>query len=85
VLVGFAAETEEVIARAREELKAKKCDLVVANKVGAPGAGFGGDTRRVALVSQTELGEIEVPKEKVAGAILDWVVPVRDSSRPRPS
>jgi phosphopantothenoylcysteine decarboxylase/phosphopantothenate--cysteine ligase len=85
VLVGFAAETEEVIARAREKLKAKKCDLVVANKVGAPGAGFGGDTNRVALVSQTELAEIEGPKEKVAEAILDWILPVLDSRRPRPT
>jgi phosphopantothenoylcysteine decarboxylase/phosphopantothenate--cysteine ligase len=85
VLVGFAAETEEVITRAREKLKTKKCDLVVANKVGAPGAGFGGDTNRVALVSQTELAEIEGPKEKVAEAILDWIVPVLDHRRPRPA
>jgi phosphopantothenoylcysteine decarboxylase/phosphopantothenate--cysteine ligase len=85
VLVGFAAETEEVIARAREKLKSKRCDLVVANKVGAPGAGFGGDTNRVALVSQAELAEIEGPKEKVAEAILDWIVPVLDQRRPRPT
>jgi phosphopantothenoylcysteine decarboxylase/phosphopantothenate--cysteine ligase len=85
VLVGFAAETEEVIARAREKLKTKRCDLVVANKVGSPGAGFGGDTNRVALVTQTELAEIEGTKEKVAEAILDWIVPVLDSRRPRPS
>jgi phosphopantothenoylcysteine decarboxylase/phosphopantothenate--cysteine ligase len=85
VLVGFAAETEEVIARAREKLKAKRCDLVVANKVGAPGAGFGGDTNRVALVTQAELAEIEGPKEQVAEAILDWIVPVLDHRRPRPA
>jgi len=84
VLVGFAAETEEVIARAREKLRRKRCDLVVANKVGAPGAGFGGDTNRVALVSATELAEIEGPKEKVAEAILDWILPVLDGRRPRP-
>jgi phosphopantothenoylcysteine decarboxylase/phosphopantothenate--cysteine ligase len=83
VLVGFAAETEEVIARAREKLKKKRCDLVVANKVGAPGAGFGLDTNRVALVSATELAEIEGPKERVAEAILDWIVPVLDGRRPR--
>ncbi len=81
VLVGFAAETEEVIARAREKLKKKGCDLVVANKVGAPGAGFGGDTNRVALVSPTELAEIEGPKDKVAEAILDWILPVLDGRR----
>ncbi|BDG01603.1 bifunctional phosphopantothenoylcysteine decarboxylase/phosphopantothenate--cysteine ligase CoaBC [Anaeromyxobacter oryzae] len=83
VLVGFAAETEEVIARAREKLKGKRCDLVVANKVGAPGAGFGGDTNRVALVSAAELAEIEGPKDRVAEAILDWILPVLDARRPR--
>jgi phosphopantothenoylcysteine decarboxylase/phosphopantothenate--cysteine ligase len=83
VLVGFAAETEEVIARAREKLKTKRCDLVVANRVGAPGAGFGGDRNRVALVSATELAEIEGPKEKVAEAILDWILPVLEGRRPK--
>lgn len=83
VLVGFAAETEEVIARAREKLKGKRCDLVVANKVGGPGAGFGSDTNRVALVSSSELAEIEGPKEKVAEAILDWILPVLEGRRPR--
>jgi phosphopantothenoylcysteine decarboxylase/phosphopantothenate--cysteine ligase len=83
VLVGFAAETEEVIARAREKLKTKRCDLVVANKVGAPGAGFGSDTNRVALVSAVELAEIEGTKEKVAEAILDWILPVLEGRRPR--
>jgi phosphopantothenoylcysteine decarboxylase/phosphopantothenate--cysteine ligase len=81
VLVGFAAETEEVIARAREKLKGKHCDLVVANKVGTPGAGFGSDTNRVALVSAHELAEIEGPKDKVAEAILDWILPVLDGRR----
>jgi len=83
VLVGFAAETEDVIAHARGKLKAKRCDLVVANKVGSAGAGFGGDSNRVALVSATELAEIEGPKEKVAEAILDWIVPVLEARRPR--
>jgi phosphopantothenoylcysteine decarboxylase/phosphopantothenate--cysteine ligase len=81
VLVGFAAETEEVIAHAREKLKRKGCDLVVANKVGAPGAGFGSDTNRVALVSPSELAEIEGPKDRVAEAILDWILPVLDGRR----
>ncbi len=83
VLVGFAAETEEVNTRAREKLKGKRCDLVVANRVGGPGAGFGGDTNRVALVSATELAEIEGPKERIAEAILDWIVPVLEGRRPK--
>jgi phosphopantothenoylcysteine decarboxylase/phosphopantothenate--cysteine ligase len=83
VLVGFAAETEEVIAHAREKLKGKRCDLVVANKVGQPGGGFGSDNNRVALVSATELAEIEGPKERVAEAIVDWILPVLNVRRPR--
>ncbi len=85
VLVGFAAETEEVIAHAREKLKGKRCDLVVANKVGGSGSGvgFGSDSNRVALVSSTELAEIEGPKERVAEAIVDWILPVLDARRPR--
>src|SRR5574338_120079 len=83
VLVGFAAETEEVIARAREKLKGKRCDLVVANKGDSPGAGCRSDTNRVALVSAEELAEIEGPKERVAEAILDWILPVLDGRRPR--
>jgi phosphopantothenoylcysteine decarboxylase/phosphopantothenate--cysteine ligase len=83
VLVGFAAETEEVIARAREKLKAKRCDLVVANRVGQPGAGFASDTNRVALVSASELAEIEGTKERVAETILDWILPVLEGRRPR--
>jgi len=83
VLVGFAAETDGVIANAREKLKTKRCDLVVANKVGTPGSGFGADTNRVALVSATELAEIEGTKEKVAEAILDWILPVLEGRRPK--
>jgi phosphopantothenoylcysteine decarboxylase/phosphopantothenate--cysteine ligase len=81
VLVGFAAETEEVISRAREKLKRKGCDLVVANKDGVPGAGFWSDTNRVAHVTADELAEIEGPKDKVAEAILDWILPVLDGRR----
>jgi len=83
VLVGFAAETKDVIAHAREKLKGKRCDLVVANKVGGSGSGFGGDTNRVALVSTTELAEIEGPKDRVAEAIVDWILPLLEARRPR--
>lgn len=83
VLVGFAAETEDVIQNARDKLKRKRCDLVVANAVGRPGAGFGTDRNRVTMVSRTELAEIEGSKEAVADAILDWVIPILDARRPR--
>jgi phosphopantothenoylcysteine decarboxylase/phosphopantothenate--cysteine ligase len=83
VLVGFAAETEEVVANAREKLRRKRCDLVVANAVGRPGAGFGGDRNRVTLVGPAEIAEIEGTKDAVADAILDWAVPLLDQRRPR--
>jgi phosphopantothenoylcysteine decarboxylase/phosphopantothenate--cysteine ligase len=85
VLVGFAAETKDLLLHAREKLKKKACDLVVANRVGRPGAGFGGDTNRVTLVGPRELADIEGTKDKIAEAILDWVVPLLDGRRPRPS
>ncbi len=83
VLVGFAAETEDVVANAREKLRRKRCDLVVANAVGRPGAGFGSDHNRVTLVGPAEIAEIEGTKDAVADAILDWVAPILDARRPR--
>lgn len=76
VLVGFAAETERVLEHARAKLAAKGLDLIVANDVTAPGAGFAADTNEVTLVARE--GEPERlsrrPKTAVAGAILDRVV-----------
>ena len=84
VLVGFAAETEEVVQNAREKLRRKRCDLVVANAVGEPGAGFGGDRNRVSIVGPSRVEEVEGTKGAVADSILDRVVPLLDARRPRP-
>jgi phosphopantothenoylcysteine synthetase/decarboxylase len=50
VLVGFAAETENVLANARDKLERKHCDLVVANDVSQPGIGFDTADNEVTLV-----------------------------------
>jgi len=84
VLVGFAAETENVVENAREKLRRKRCDLVVANPVGEPGAGFGGDRNRVSIVGPSRVEEVEGTKAAVADSILDRVVPLLDARRPRP-
>ena len=84
VLVGFAAETEDVVANAREKLLRKRCDLVVANAVGTPGAGFGGERNRVSIVGPSRVEEVEGSKSAVADAILDRAVPILDARRPRP-
>ncbi len=75
LLVGFAAETNDVIANAKNKLASKKCDLIVANDVSEAGAGFGVDTNRVTLVDAA--GAIDLPagpKTHVAHGILDRVV-----------
>lgn len=50
VIVGFAAETENVLVEARRKLKAKNCDLICANNVNEPGSGFGVATNRVVVI-----------------------------------
>jgi len=75
LVIGFAAETQDVAAEAKRKLREKRCDLMVANDVTAPGAGFGTDTNRVRLLDAYGLDE-ELPvlsKEDVAGRIVDWV------------
>ena len=84
VLVGFAAETEDVVENAREKLRRKRCDLVVANAIGEPGAGFGGERNRVSIVGPSRVEEVEGTKGAVADSILDRVVLLLDARRPRP-
>jgi phosphopantothenoylcysteine decarboxylase/phosphopantothenate--cysteine ligase len=70
--VGFAAETHDVIAHAREKLQRKGADLIVANDVTQPGAGFEVDTNAVTIVSRDGTEELPVQsKTAVASQILD--------------
>jgi len=76
VIVGFAAETEDLVANAQSKLKRKKLDLIAANDVSANDAGFAVDTNRVTLLSAD--GSIDalplMSKVEVAEAILDRAV-----------
>lgn len=76
VIVGFAAETSDVLARARDKLRAKSLDLLVVNDVSAPGVGFGYDTNAVTILAgdgaEREVGLTS--KMEVADAVLDEVV-----------
>ena len=54
LVVGFAAETEDLVAHARAKLKAKGCDLIVLNDVGTGTGTFGGDTNEVTVVDAKE-------------------------------
>jgi phosphopantothenoylcysteine decarboxylase/phosphopantothenate--cysteine ligase len=74
VLVGFAAETHDVRSHARLKLERKNADVIVANDVSAPGAGFDGDTNAVTLVSGDGVEEVPLQsKAAVASRILDRV------------
>lgn len=75
VIVGFALETDDVIAHAQEKLAAKALDLIVVNDQREPGAGFGGDTNRVTFLAPGQPAEelTLLPKTEVADAILDRV------------
>ncbi|HYR61929.1 MAG TPA: bifunctional phosphopantothenoylcysteine decarboxylase/phosphopantothenate--cysteine ligase CoaBC [Actinomycetota bacterium] len=75
VLVGFAAETEDVEARALAKLAAKSVDLVVGNLVGVDDSGFDTDTNRAVLVGRDQrIDHLPLAsKRELAGAILDAV------------
>ena len=77
-LVGFAAETDHVQKNAALKLKSKKLDMIVANDVTKPGAGFNTDTNIAALI--TKVGTEELPlmsKRELAEVILDRIIALR--------
>jgi phosphopantothenoylcysteine decarboxylase/phosphopantothenate--cysteine ligase len=77
VVVGFAAETGNLVAEAERKLLEKNLDLIVANDVNEPNSGFAVDTNEVTLVFREAPPE-KLPlltKEEVAGQILDWMAP----------
>jgi phosphopantothenoylcysteine decarboxylase / phosphopantothenate---cysteine ligase len=83
VLVGFAAETEDLEENARRKLEEKRLDLVVANDVTRPGAGFEAETNAVVLLRR-DGGRAKVPlasKREVAERILDEVAALREAAR----
>jgi len=79
LLVGFAAETDNVLEYARRKLEEKNCDMIVANRVGSEGSGFESDTNEVLLVMRGgEVVEVpRAPKRQIADRILGQVVRLR--------
>jgi len=75
VLVGFAAETENLVGNAKAKLDSKNLDLIVANDVSKPGIGFGADVNEVTIIDRS--GGVEqlprMPKVRIAHHILDLV------------
>jgi phosphopantothenoylcysteine decarboxylase/phosphopantothenate--cysteine ligase len=78
VVVGFAAETENVLDNARKKLVAKSLDAIVVNDVSRQGVGFDSDRNAVTIISSSEVVEVpETSKWEVAHRVLDQVVKLR--------
>jgi phosphopantothenoylcysteine decarboxylase / phosphopantothenate---cysteine ligase len=79
LLIGFAAETENLVVSARRKLESKNCDMVVANLVNQEATGFESDENEVVLVLST--GETiplsRAPKREIADRIFDQVLKLR--------
>jgi len=79
IIVGFAAETENVLENARQKLSAKRLDAIVVNDVSREGVGFDSDRNQVTIISHDEVVEVpETTKWDVAQRVLDQVVRIRE-------
>lgn len=79
LLIGFAAETENLIGEARRKLESKNCDMVVANLVSQEGIGFDSNENEVVLVTRDAdpLQIRRAPKKEIAARILDETMKLR--------
>ncbi|HEY4840954.1 MAG TPA: bifunctional phosphopantothenoylcysteine decarboxylase/phosphopantothenate--cysteine ligase CoaBC [Terriglobales bacterium] len=81
IVVGFAAETENVLENARKKLVSKSLDAIVVNDVSREGVGFDSDRNAVTIISSSEVIEVpETSKWEVAHRVLDQVVKLRKRS-----
>ena len=88
LVIGFAAETDNVMANARAKLNNKNLDAIVANDVSQAGVGFDTVTNAVTIISRNRKAPIQVPlmpKTSVADIILDEVVRLRARVKPATS
>ena len=75
LVVGFAAETEDLLANARKKLASKGCDLIVANDVSAESGTFGGSENTVHLVAKDGVESWpRLSKQDVAERLVDTIV-----------
>jgi phosphopantothenoylcysteine decarboxylase / phosphopantothenate---cysteine ligase len=86
IIIGFAAETENVLENARAKLISKSLDAVVVNDVSRDGIGFDSDRNSVTIITHHDVIDIpETTKWEVAQRVLDQVVKLRKQSRSQPS
>lgn len=77
-LCGFSMETENLLANSADKLKKKNADMIVANSLTVPGAGFGTDTNLVSIITREGISQLErMPKAQLAQVILDTILKLR--------
>jgi phosphopantothenoylcysteine decarboxylase/phosphopantothenate--cysteine ligase len=82
IVIGFAAETENVLENARQKLVAKNLDAIVVNDVSRAGVGFDSDRNAVTIITRDEVIEVpETTKSDVAQRVLDQVVKLRQQRK----
>jgi phosphopantothenoylcysteine decarboxylase/phosphopantothenate--cysteine ligase len=82
LVIGFAAETENVLENARQKLVAKNLDAIVVNDVSREGVGFDSDRNAVTIISRDEVVEVaETTKSEVARRVLDQIVRLRQNRK----
>src|SRR5215831_6178615 len=82
IVVGFAAETQDVLENARKKLKSKSLDAIVVNDVSREGVGFDSDRNAVTIISHDEVVEVpETTKWEVAQRVLDQIVALRRTAK----
>jgi len=78
LVVGFAAETNDVVVYARSKMEKKDLDIVVANDITKEGAGFNTDTNIATIITRDKEAELPImTKRELADRILDAVVALR--------
>ena len=85
IVIGFAAETQNLAAEGKRKLEAKNCDMVVANLVGLDGTGFESDENEVMLITRDAEPKVipRADKREIASRILDQIASLRLSARAR--
>jgi phosphopantothenoylcysteine decarboxylase/phosphopantothenate--cysteine ligase len=84
LVIGFAAETNDVVAYAREKLERKNLDLIVANDVTRKGAGFGSDENQATIITRENAVELPlISKNELAGKVLDEIMKLRSEKQQR--
>ena len=75
IICGFSMETRDMLENSRAKLQKKRVDMICANNLKVPGAGFGMDTNVITMITQTETTELPLlSKDEAANAILDKAV-----------